>query len=104
MALFLQILRYLGLRGPKGERGPRLHDFRHTFAVNRLTAWYWQEVDLSAKLPLLTTYLGHGSVIYTEVYLQATAQLLEKAGKRFHRRFAIPPLAISKEVHHAKDH
>jgi len=102
--IFLEILRDIGLRGPKGERGPRLHDFRHTFAVNRLTEWYWQEVDLSVKLPLLTTYLGHDSIIYTEVYLQATAQLLEKAGKRFHRRFAIPPLAISKEVHHAKDH
>jgi len=102
--IFLEILRDLGIRGPKGERGPRLHDFRHTFAVNRLTAWYWQEVDLSAKLPLLTTYLGHDSIVYTEVYLQATAQLLEKAGKRFHRRFAIPPLAIAKEVCHAKDH
>ena len=102
--IFLKILRDIGLRGPKGERGPRLHDFRHTFAVNRLSTWYWQEVDLSAKLPLLTTYLGHDSIIYTEVYLQATAQLLEKAGKRFHRRFAIPPLAISKEAHYAENH
>lgn len=102
--IFLKILRDIGLRGPKGKRGPRVHDFRHTFAVNRLSAWYWQEVDLSAKLPLLTTYLGHSSVICTEVYLQATAELLEKAGKRFHRRFAIPPLAIREEVNHAKDH
>jgi integrase/recombinase XerD len=102
--IFLIIVRSIGLRGPKGERGPRLHDLRHSFAVNRLSEWYRQGVDLSAKLPLLTTYLGHTSVICTEVYLQATAELLEKAGKRFHRRFAIPPLAIPKEVHHAKDH
>ncbi len=102
--IFLKIVRDIGLRGPKGKRGPRIHDFRHTFAVNRLSAWYWQEMDLSAKLPLLTTYLGHSSVICTEVYLQATAELLEKAGKRFHRRFAIPPLAIREEGNYAKDH
>ena len=30
--VFLEILRNLGLRGPKGERGPRVHDFRHSFA------------------------------------------------------------------------
>jgi integrase len=102
--IFLKIVRSIGLRGPKGERGPRLHDFRHTFAINRLSAWYRQDVDLSAKLPLLTTYLGHTSAICTEVYLQATAELLEKAGERFHRRFAIPSLAIREEATHVKDH
>jgi integrase len=101
---FLKIVRNIGLRRPKGERGPRVHDFRHTFAVNRLSEWYRQDVDLSAKLPLLTTYLGHSSIICTEVYLQATAELLEKTGKRFHRRFAIPPIASREEVHHAKNH
>jgi integrase/recombinase XerD len=102
--IFLEIVRGIGLRGPKGERGPRLHDFRHTFAVNRLVAWYRQEENLSAKLPLLTTYLGHTSITCTEVYLQATAELLEKTSKRFHRRFAIPPLISRKEVYHAKVH
>jgi integrase/recombinase XerD len=102
--IFLNIVRSIGLRHPKGERGPRLHDFRHTFAVNRLSEWYRQEVDLSAKLPLLTTYLGHTSITCTEVYLQATAELLEKTAKRFHRRFAIPPMASREEVHHAKNH
>jgi len=102
--IFLKIVRGIGIRGPKGERGPRIHDFRHSFAVNRLSAWYCQKADLAAKLPLLTTYLGHTSIICTEVYLQATAELLEKAGKRFHRRFAIPPLTIRKEANHAKDY
>ncbi len=98
--IFLEILRGLGLRGPKGQRGPRLHDFRHTFAVNRLLEWYRQEENVSAKLPLLSTYLGHTSVTSTEVYLHATAELLENVGKRFHDHFAIPPLS-RKEVHHA---
>ncbi len=88
--LFLGIVRNLGFRGPVGERGPRMHDFRHTFAVQRLAAWYKEGADLSVKLPLLTTYLGHTSVVCTEVYLQATAELLEEAGKRFHQYSAIP--------------
>jgi len=98
--IFLMVLRDLGLRGPKGQRGPRLHDFRHTFAVNRLLAWYRQGENISAKLPLLSTYLGHTTVTATEVYLHATAELLENVGKRFHDHFAIPPLS-RKEVPHA---
>ncbi len=88
--LFLEIVRAIGLRGPTGERGPRLHDLRHTFAVQRLLTWYREGANLSAKLPLLTTYLGHTTVSCTEVYLQATAELLEEAGKRFYNHCAIP--------------
>jgi integrase len=88
---FLQVLRSIGLRGPKGQRGPRIHDLRHSFAVNRLLAWYRQRASLAAKLPLLSTYMGHSTISGTEVYLHATAQLLEQAGQRFHAHFAIPP-------------
>jgi len=98
--IFLGILRDLGLRGPKGQKGPRLHDFRHTFAVNRLLAWYRHGENISAKLPLLSTYLGHTTVTCTEVYLHATAELLESVGKRFHDHFAVPPLS-RKETRHA---
>jgi len=87
---FLEIVRSLGIRGPKGERGPRIHDLRHTFAVNRLLAWYRKGVTLGAKLPLLSTYLGHSTVTGTEVYLHATAELLESAGRRFHDHFTLP--------------
>lgn len=96
--VFLEIVRGLGLRRPKGERGPRIHDLRHTFAVNRLLAWYRQGVNLGSKLPLLSTYLGHSTVTGTEVYLHATAELLESAGRRFHARFAIPPVVSNKKL------
>lgn len=90
VTLFLELLRSIGLRGPKGQPGPRIHDLRHTFAVHRLLAWYRQGANLSAKLPLLSTYLGHSTLTGTEIYLQATAQLLERAGQRFHTHFAVP--------------
>jgi integrase/recombinase XerD len=67
--------------GGRGE-GPRIHDFRHTFAVRRLEAWYREGADLSAKLPVLSTYLGHESIAGTQRYLQLTAELYPDLVKR----------------------
>ena len=82
-ATFRAILRQAGLRGAPGERGPRLHDLRHTFAVHRLLAWYRDGGDVQARLPLLTTYLGHVTLASTQVYLNITAELLQEAARRF---------------------
>ena len=38
---------------------PRLHDLRHTLAVNTLLGWYREGADVHARLPALSTYLGH---------------------------------------------
>lgn len=64
---------------------PRPHDFRHTFAVSRVAAWYAQGKDVDALLPALSTYLGHVSVENTRWYLIANGGLLEQAGTRFER-------------------
>jgi integrase len=88
--VFLQVLRQLGLRGQPGQRGPRIHDLRHSFAVSRLMAWHKSGDNLFAKLPLLSTYLGHSTVTGTEIYLHATAELMESVGQRFHEHFAVP--------------
>jgi integrase/recombinase XerD len=83
-ANFRAILRQAGLLcGITGERGPRLHDLRHTFAVHRLLAWYRDGGDVQARLPLLTTYLGHATLASTQVYLNITAELLHEAARRF---------------------
>ncbi len=81
---FLALLREMGLRGPPGVPGPRLHDLRHTFAVHRLTRWYEEGADVRAKLPRLATYLGHVSVFATQTYLTVTADLLREGARRFH--------------------
>lgn len=68
---------------------PRLHDLRHTFAVNRLTSWYQENQNVQELLPILSTYLGHTYLAHTSVYLTMTDQLLQEAGKRFeHYAFA----------------
>lgn len=56
-------------------RGPRLHDLRHSYAVHKLESWYRQGVDLAAKLPLLSTYMGHKSLIGTQRYLHLTPEI-----------------------------
>ncbi len=67
--------------------GPRIHDLRHTFAVHRLLAWYRDGQDVNARLPWLSTYMGHVDVHSTQVYLQATAELIEQVNRRFHKHY-----------------
>jgi integrase/recombinase XerD len=57
-------------------RGPRLHDLRHSFAVLKLLSWYEAGADLGAKLPLLSTYLGHVGLASSQHYLHMTEDLV----------------------------
>jgi integrase/recombinase XerD len=66
-------------------RLPRVHDFRHTFAVQALLRWYGAGADVNAKLPLLATYMGHVSIVSTEYYLQFVEPLAAFASERFAR-------------------
>lgn len=61
---------------------PRIHDLRHSFAVNTLINWYRAGEDVGALLPRLSTYLGHLSPSYTYWYLSAAPELLALAAGR----------------------
>jgi integrase/recombinase XerD len=61
---------------------PRLHDLRHTFAVATLVHWYRTGQDVTVKMPLLSTYLGHRDPRTTYWYLSAAPQLLALAAGR----------------------
>ncbi|MGH2905002.1 MAG: tyrosine-type recombinase/integrase [Solirubrobacteraceae bacterium] len=58
---------------------PRLHDLRHSAAVNTLLGWYRDGVDVHARLPVLSTYLGHRDPTSTYYYLSAAPELLAHA-------------------------
>jgi integrase/recombinase XerD len=60
---------------------PRLHDFRHSFAVRALLDWYRDGVDVQSRLAWLSTYLGHGEPRYTYSYLSAAPELLAYAAQ-----------------------
>jgi len=77
-----ELFRKTGIRTPD-HRLPRVHDFRHTFAVHALLRWYEAGADVQAKLPLLATYMGHVSIISTEYYLHFIEPLASAASARF---------------------
>jgi len=76
------LFRIADIHTPDG-RLPRIHDFRHTFAVHALLQWYRAGVDFQAKLPLLSTYMGHVSIDSTQYYLHFIEELAETASARF---------------------
>lgn len=55
--------------------GPRIHDIRHTFAVNCLKNWVLSGKELTNLWPYLAAYLGHTDFRGTEYYLRLTADL-----------------------------
>ena len=54
---------------------PRLHDLRHTFAVTSMAKMAGDGIDLYVSLPVLSTYLGHGSIQATNHYVRLTARI-----------------------------
>jgi integrase len=68
---------------------PRLHDFRHTFAVTRLVTWYREGKNVQRLLPHLSTYLGHARLQETTRYLNMTKELMQEASRCF-ERYALP--------------
>ena len=88
---FARLLTQAEIGTPPGRRRPRVHDLRHTFAVNTLTDWQRAGVDIAALLPVLSTYLGHSGPDATYWYLQATPQLLGLAAARLEPARQEPP-------------
>jgi integrase/recombinase XerD len=81
------LFKLAGLKPEKGRVGPRPYDLRHAFAVHRLSKWYDQGVDLHARLPWLSAYMGHVDIIGTETYLNTTPELLALASNRLRHRY-----------------
>jgi integrase/recombinase XerD len=80
--VFADLLRKAGVTGPAGSQGPRLHSTRHTFACLTLLGWYRAGEDVQARMPLLSTYLGHSNPANTYWYLSAVPELLSLAAQR----------------------
>jgi integrase/recombinase XerD len=75
-----------GIHDAQG-RIPRVHDFRHTFAVHALLRWYRQGADVQSQLPKLALYMGHVSIASTAYYLRWIPEIQELASERFAQRF-----------------
>jgi integrase len=79
---WLDVVRRAGLEPRSARCRPRPHDVRHSFAVRTLLRWYRDGVDVGARMPLLSTYLGHVHPANTYWYLSAAPELLSLVAAR----------------------
>jgi integrase len=86
-AMMRQLFREAEIRTPAG-RTPRTQDLRFTFAVHALLRWYRSGGELSSRLPVLSRYMGHASVVSTQYYLSLLDAVAEAANVKFERHCA----------------
>jgi integrase len=79
---FHRLTQAAGLRPRSAACRPRIHDLRHTFAVTTLARWHADGGDVAARLPLLSTWLGHADPAGTYWYLTGTPELMALAAAR----------------------
>ena len=82
---FAVLVTTAGIKAPPGQRAPRLHDLRHVFTVATLLDWYRDGGGVQARLPVLSTWLGHIDPKSTYWYLSAVPELLALAAGRIER-------------------
>jgi integrase len=78
---FAALLRRAGITRARA----RIHDLRHTFAVQTLVRWHRDGADVEARMPRLSTYLGHRHPASTYWYLTAAPELLALVGRKLQR-------------------
>lgn len=90
-------------RIPHGGRGhgPRVHDLRHTAAVNSLRSWFARGENVDALLPVLQTYLGHSSIGDVAYYLRLTAESYPDITARVKQTLGdiVPPPVVGEAGH-----
>ncbi len=72
---FRKVLKLCGIPFLGGNKGPRLHDLRHTMAVHSLMKMIRQGMDTYCALPILSTLLGHKTIAGTEYYVRLTQEM-----------------------------
>lgn len=72
---FRRFLWHAGISHHGRGYGPRIHDFRHTYAIHCLKKWTEEEKDLSVYLSVLKTYMGHDKLEDTAYYLRLTVDV-----------------------------
>ena len=88
-AIFMQLVRSIGLRDKPGRSGVCIHDLRHRFAVKSLEQCKGDLTTISRHMLALSTYLGHAHISDTYWYLHATPLLMEQIAatqETFYRR------------------
>jgi len=89
---FRKFLDDAGISHGGKDKGPRLHDLRHTFAVNCLNNWVKDGNDITAAVPYLAAYLGHTHFRHSQVYLRLTADMFPDIVSKIEQKFDVFPV------------
>lgn len=82
---FQKLVELIDQPNQPGKPRPTLHDLRHYFAISTITHWYEAGEDVHAKLPILSTFLGHVETRDTYWYISACPNLMLAAVQRLER-------------------
>ena len=72
---FRKVLRKCRIPFIGGNKGPRLHDLRHSFAVHSLMKQVQAGKDIYCLLPVLSVFMGHKTLAGTESYVRLTSEM-----------------------------
>jgi integrase len=78
-----QFLTKAGIPYIGGGKGPRVHDWRHTFSVYSFKQMIDSGLDMYVALPILYAYLGHKSIAATEQYARLTMSMFPYIEAKF---------------------
>ena len=85
---FHRLVARAGLTARSTACRPRIHDLRHSFAVNAMIEAYTSGQDGQVRLTLLSTWLGHVHPASTYWYLSASPELMAVACERLEAHLA----------------
>jgi len=75
LTYFHRIIEECGIPRRCDQRGPMVHEIRHSAAVHALVKLTQDGVDIYTSLPLLATFMGHKKVRDTEKYVRLTSEM-----------------------------
>lgn len=86
---FRRCIDQIGLRGRGGSGCPRIHDFRHTFAVRHLSKCDFDKESVTEQALALSTHLGHVKLESTFWYLDISSDAKKKMSEAFMARSSV---------------
>jgi len=94
-----EFLRRAGIPYIGGGKGPRIHDWRHSFSVYAFKRMIDSGLDMYVVLPILSTYLGHKSVYATEVYVRLAMSMFPYIEEKFKEKAELVFGGVGYEKH-----
>lgn len=73
---FFKCWKYAGISFEREHR-PRVYDWRHNFATQRIVGWMNEGKNVMNLIAYLSTYMGHDSLNYTAYYIHLVPEHLK---------------------------